>query len=91
MHVGIIDLVQIYPEQAAIMFRIAKCCSRCGDKTGAVAALERLLYNHNFWDENYRLAGLTVSLWRTLFALKISECREDLPVGQIFAFAFDRR
>eukprot|EP00904_Undaria_pinnatifida_P000956 jgi/Undpi1/10861/HiC_scaffold_3.g01387.m1 len=39
------------------MFRVAKCCSRCGDKDGAVAGLERLLYNHNFWDERYSAAA----------------------------------
>lgn len=42
------------------MFRISKCCSRCGDKAGAVSGLERLLYNYNFWDERYRFAGLVL-------------------------------
>eukprot|EP00752_Nemacystus_decipiens_P009007 g8040.t2 len=41
-------------QQEAIAYRIAKCCSRYGDITGAIAGIEQLLYTRNFWSERYR-------------------------------------
>lgn len=43
-----------YLEQESIAYRIAKCCSRCGDLAGAVSGIEELLYTRNFWSERYR-------------------------------------
>lgn len=42
--------------QESVAFRVAKCCSRCGDTEAAVAGVEQLLYTRNFWSEKYRLA-----------------------------------
>lgn len=67
------------------MFRISKCCSRCGDKAGAVAGLEKLLYNYNFWDERYRFAGLTLFRGATFSALDVSEHRGDSDNSVMFA------
>ncbi|CAM9198913.1 unnamed protein product, partial [Laminaria digitata] len=64
-------------KQAAIMFRMVKCCSRCGDKAGAVAGLERLLYEYNFWDERYRSARSAAA------ALRLVRDSEDAIVQKI--------
>lgn len=67
-----VTFVPTCPEQASVMFRIFKCSSRRGDKTGAVAGLERLLYNFNFWDERYRFDGLIPFCDFTLSGLRYS-------------------
>lgn len=57
--------VIVSTEQASIAYRIAKCCSRCGDKSGATAGMEQLLYHHSFWEVRYRFVGA--------FALSVGE------------------
>ncbi|CBJ30036.1 myosin heavy chain, class XI [Ectocarpus siliculosus] len=47
-------------QQESIAYRIAKCCSRCGDLAGAVSGIEELLYTHNFWSERYRACARAV-------------------------------
>ncbi|CAB1112743.1 unnamed protein product [Ectocarpus sp. CCAP 1310/34] len=46
--------------QESIAFRIAKCCSRCGDLAGAISGIEELLYTRNFWSERYRACARAV-------------------------------
>lgn len=48
------SLLVVFFEQESIAYRIAKCCSRCGDIDGAIAGIEQLLYTRNFWSEKYR-------------------------------------
>ncbi|CAM9264801.1 unnamed protein product, partial [Scytosiphon promiscuus] len=57
-------------QQESIAYRIAKCYSRCGDKSGAIASIEGLLYTRNFWSDRYRSGNPSIPTLRSVRDLR---------------------